>query len=135
MPPAYIFLKKWGYYCTWREDTEGIYLGRLLHLISNIDLAELLKEAEHGKLQLLVPSLCQPRVREVHQLQHPGEGREKKSDVTAAGHRKSKGLLAHGGASRLCDFYFLHCFGAIADKTDNKTLSRVHSFFFDRNTI
>lgn len=59
----------------------------------------------------------------------------KKSDVTAAGHRESKGLLAHGGASRLCDFYFLHCFGAIADKTDNKTLSRVHSFFFDRNTI
>lgn len=78
MPPAFIFFfKKWGYYCTWREDTEGIYLGRLLHLISNIDLAELLKEAEHGKLQLLVPSLRQPRVREVHQLQHPGEGREK----------------------------------------------------------
>lgn len=92
MPPAFIFLKKCGYYCTWHEDTEGIYLGRLLHLISNIDLAELLKEAEHGKLQLLVPSLCQPRVREVHQLQHPGEGREKNQMSLLLATRRARGF-------------------------------------------
>lgn len=49
------------------------YLGGFLHLVADVDLAELLEEAEHGQLQLLVPGLGQPRVRQVHQLQHPGE--------------------------------------------------------------
>lgn len=51
----------------------GTHLGGFLHLVPDVDLPELLEEAEHGQLQALVPGLSEPRVGEVHQLEHPEE--------------------------------------------------------------
>lgn len=46
------------------------YLGGFLHLVSNVNFAELFEKAEHGELQFLVPSLREPRICQVHQLQN-----------------------------------------------------------------
>lgn len=125
--------KKGSYYWTsyhQRDTAKGTdYLGRLLHLISNIDLPELLEEAQHGKLQLLIPSLRQTRVRQVHELQHSGERWEKHTLLMDMG--RNEGFLARGVVSRLRTTGFLtfcgHChFGSRTDKTDNKTLTRAH---------
>ena len=49
--------------------TSGAYFGRLLHLIADVDLPELLEEAEHGEVELLAAAARQLRVGEVHQLE------------------------------------------------------------------
>lgn len=107
--------KKGSYYWTLyhqRDIAKGTdYLGRLLHLISNIDLPKLLKEAQHGKLQLLIPSLRQTRVRQVHQLEHSGERWEKHTLLMDFG--RNEGFLAHGVVSRLCALYFLLSVGIV----------------------
>lgn len=72
-----------------RLHGRGNYLGGFLHLVSNVDLSELLKEAQHGKLQFLVPSLCQARVCQVHQLQYP-EGRERRSNRATNHSRRTR---------------------------------------------
>lgn len=41
-----------------------------MHLVSDVDFAELFEKAEHGELQFLVPGLREPRICQVHQLQN-----------------------------------------------------------------
>lgn len=51
--------------------TSSAHLWWFLHLVTDVNLPELFKEAEHGQLQPLVARLSEPRVSQIHQLEHP----------------------------------------------------------------
>ena len=66
-------------------DASGdAYLRRLLHLVPDVDLAELFEEADHGEVEFDAAGLREPRVRQVHQLQHPEEWAETVATVKSA---------------------------------------------------